>query len=562
MSESHPHYAIQQLLWASCIALGAHAPLHASIASHPSGQIFTPTEWRRMGSYANGSGDLLVLHNGNRFCGEVQQIPEIAFSFGVVALAPEDVSLISFVQVDGRPKIQVVTRDGQNYVGPYNAETISFIERKPAEGRSVTTQERQFALSDVNFIALQPRRRLSSDPIDRFYHLTLQSGDRVSVVLDREDLHLTDGWQERTIPSRQLVEASFNGGIQGTIEDEFGEKELGFAFVKESSLGLRVPHCQDCVRMPWELVEHLKVDHGDFAPRPSEQFYTQVYEPEWVPAVRDVAERTTNVSYAEPAIEFTPVAPPVVQTYEPARPQDSMVLVPGGQFYVSVEEDFAGKAHSNLLPTAHKPSFVIQIPSFYVDKHEVTNAEYLAFVRATGRIAPAHWNGLQVPEGEWNQPVVNVSYQDALAYARWAGKRLPTEIEWQRASEEATTLIAKEVERKQRTLGDQAFSILSLIAGFETVLASDDMSPTTFGYLMDDIGSRVAEWTTSSAVADPRSPLARVAGMYHTNVAKYGEHRVVRRGFVADAASPEYRSTLHQMQANQETGFRCVVDSM
>jgi len=71
---------------------------------------------------------------------------------------------------------------------------------------------------------------------------------------------------------------------------------------------------------------------------------------------------------------------------------------------------------------------------FYIDIYEVTNREYAYFVSATGHKPPSHWKDGVVPPGEENFPVVNVSYEDAAGFAAWAGKRLPTEAEWERAA--------------------------------------------------------------------------------------------------------------------------------
>lgn len=576
MSRINQQRTVKQLILASCLAFGLSSTLQAT-----PGQIFTPTEWRRMGSYTTGGDDLIILADGNRFIGELLEVPKVQFSFGPISLKLEDASLIAFVEVDGRPKVQIISRDGQQYLGSRSPDQVRILERIPGSYSKPQYVERQFASGAIHFIALAARRRATPEPIDRFYHLTLQNGDRLSVVLDRDVLQLTDGWQERLIPANALVDVTFNGGIQGVYEDGFDQKDLGFAFLKNPQLGLRIPPCDDCMRLSWEQVAQLKVDLGDFAGTgsnplvredlypepmiPSHDYVAYSQEPEYV---RQPAYTRPSPAYStyEAPIEHAALAQPVRNEHllnrasERPASREQMVLVPGGQFYVSVADDRASDSHANLLPTAHMPSLVIEIPSFLVDKHEVSNAEYLAFVKSTGHTPPAHWRGLQVPPGQEAAPVVNVSYRDAAAYARWAGKRLPSEIEWQRASEEASTLVAMEAERKRQSLGDQAFSILSLIGGFETVLASDENTTTSFSYLMDDIGGRVAEWTSSSAVADPRSPLSRITGMYHTNVEKYGQHHVVRKGFIADVDAPDYRSTLHQAQANEGTGFRCVRD--
>jgi|GEM_PF-6465151 len=119
------------------------------------------------------------------------------------------------------------------------------------------------------------------------------------------------------------------------------------------------------------------------------------------------------------------------------KPKKEAVIERRGMTYVAEEKialrSEVGMVRGILLPTSGKPTLLVKVPSFYIDTKPVTNAEYQVFVLTTNYPPPPHWGGTKVPEGLEDKPVVNVSCKDAEAYAAWAGRRLPSQLEWSSA---------------------------------------------------------------------------------------------------------------------------------
>ncbi|HEY6403776.1 MAG TPA: SUMF1/EgtB/PvdO family nonheme iron enzyme, partial [Blastocatellia bacterium] len=108
-------------------------------------------------------------------------------------------------------------------------------------------------------------------------------------------------------------------------------------------------------------------------------------------------------------------------------PPPGMVLVPGGEFRAGRDDG------DNAI---EKPAHVVTVNPFFIDLTEVTNEQYQKFVDATGYPPPPIWQGNHFPEGANTLPVTDVTWEDANAFAKWAGdgKRLPTEEEWEFAA--------------------------------------------------------------------------------------------------------------------------------
>ena len=129
------------------------------------------------------------------------------------------------------------------------------------------------------------------------------------------------------------------------------------------------------------------------------------------------------------------------------------------------------------------PRRTVYLESFYIDPHEVTNALYGKFVEATGHREPKYWNdsGRNQP----NQPVIGVSWHDAVAYATWAGKRLPTEVEWEYAARGGLV-------GKRYPWGDEALDETKVQRHGQNAASVGSYAPN--GYGLFDMAGSVLEW--------------------------------------------------------------------
>jgi len=214
-----------------------------------------------------------------------------------------------------------------------------------------------------------------------------------------------------------------------------------------------------------------------------------------------------------------------------------MVFVPGGTFKMGRDD---GDEFEN-------PAHTVSVKPFFIDRTEVTNEEYQRFVSATGHRAPAHWAGGKIPKGQTKFPVVNVSWNDANAYARWANKRLPTEAEWEFAARGTDGRIypwGNGWKQDYANAGRGRNGALIEIGRYEP-------GASPFGAL--DMCGNVWEWTSSEFKDYPGRKVASSLAGAGLKVIRGGAYNVPPR-----RATSTYRGAVPPDRVFDKTGFRCV----
>jgi sulfatase modifying factor 1 len=225
-----------------------------------------------------------------------------------------------------------------------------------------------------------------------------------------------------------------------------------------------------------------------------------------------------------PGVERAPRDKPALSDASSPAPPPDDVVVPQGMVYIPGGRTRIGSSDG---PAYEAPPFTADIEPFLMDVHPVTVAQFRAFVQATGYVTEAERFGqggvfdmrqmrwLLVEGASWrtplgagatpapdDHPVTQVSWNDATAFARWAGKRLPTEIEWEHAARGArdarepyawgASLVQHGAHRAntwqgsfpERNTGEDGYLLTSPVGAF---------GATALG--LTDMGGNVWEWT-------------------------------------------------------------------
>jgi formylglycine-generating enzyme required for sulfatase activity len=211
-----------------------------------------------------------------------------------------------------------------------------------------------------------------------------------------------------------------------------------------------------------------------------------------------------------------------------------MVLIPAGDFWMG----------SDKLPN-EKPRHKVFLKDFYIDKFEITNQQYFRFCGGTGRRLPIHLRESGIPSGRENHPVNHINFIDAESYCNWAGKRLPSEDEWEKA--------ARGVDGRVYPWGNNWDQNLSnnRTSPRQDTMAVGSISQGASPYGVIDMAGNVWEWTSSWYQSYPGAEI---------QFDETGKTRVTRGGayfYSIDLLRTSYRHALPPDDKSEYNGFRC-----
>lgn len=255
------------------------------------------------------------------------------------------------------------------------------------------------------------------------------------------------------------------------------------------------------------------------------------------------APTNTPVPTPTPKPGETPTEPPPTPTVELVpRPVEHMVTIPAGEFLMGADD----------REDDERPAHTVFVEEFAIDVHEVTNEEFAFFVEQTGYVTEAEQAGesetwrTYFTEGRERHPVVKVTWADADAYCRWAGKRLPTEAEWEKA--------ARGTDGRIYPWGNDwdPAKANSRESGYRGTLVVGSLPDGASPYGVMDMAGNVWEWTADWYDAYPGSP---------TTSPYFGQqYRVTRGGgWFSDPSHlrTSNRSATAPEARNDDLGFRC-----
>jgi len=243
---------------------------------------------------------------------------------------------------------------------------------------------------------------------------------------------------------------------------------------------------------------------------------------------------------------------------------ETMITIPKGEFTMGTDD--------KLADSQNKPAHKVMLPDYQIDKYLVTNAQYARFLVAKNYRPPLDWKNGVMPAGKALYPVTMVSWFDARAYCEWAGKRLPSEAEWEKA--------ARGTDARRWPWGNNMDN--KRINTYYNVGSSTPVTTYKNGvspYGIYDMAGNVSEWTNddfapykgtnaSSDVFKPKKVVANTAADREMKVADLqiidAKFKVRRGG--SWKSDPFSTATYHRNfslpnYASDFFGFRCAKDS-
>jgi formylglycine-generating enzyme required for sulfatase activity len=228
----------------------------------------------------------------------------------------------------------------------------------------------------------------------------------------------------------------------------------------------------------------------------------------------------------------------------------AMILIPAGEFIMGDDNHEADE----------KPAHKVTLPDYYIDKFEVTNEWYKKFCDATKHKFPTDpWWEKGYFTNKPQSPVIGVEWSDAAAFAKWAGKRLPTEEEW----EKAASWGPKDAKKRQYPWGDNYEAGRATLGGSPPPSNVGQNSNGASAYGVQDMAGNVFEWIDSY--------YQPYQGNTESNPNYGTKNRVVRGGHfgsepdLARTTNRTYAPPIFTAAEKRERswliGFRCVVSA-
>ncbi|MBI4854063.1 MAG: SUMF1/EgtB/PvdO family nonheme iron enzyme [Acidobacteria bacterium] len=231
----------------------------------------------------------------------------------------------------------------------------------------------------------------------------------------------------------------------------------------------------------------------------------------------------------------TPIIPDLPK-YPPIELK--MIEIPAGSYTIGSTEG----------EDKEKPPHTVEIKAFLIDNREVTKEEYAKFIKEAKYKAPESWvNGNY--RGDGKEPITEVTWADAQAYAKWAGKRLPTEEEWEIAAggkDHSRYPWGSDWDNTKANTKESAQDGIKPAGAF-----LKGISPTG----LYDMSGNVWEWTDSKPLSYPGSPFKITDG---------DNYRVIRGGSHKEGkavATTYSRNWIEPTRSDTTLGFRCAKDA-